>query len=442
MATIAKGRRFELAAEEFIDAAPEHGLDATAIRSRDFVEEDLHPDTAAYFPLDESADGFSPASLTRDIAENTNVANIIYDDQGAYVGTGSTNLWLPDPAPNGWQTASPGATVTTAPMDLLTDGTQGRTILDRADATTTKVFSTLGSTGVGITFGDIVTISTYGRVDSGPNNQFTRMIMSRTTGGVSTTFVSQFDNRPTMKSGGLWKRSWRTTRVDETGTFFPWIELTDKSIGTVEATHPMIEKKRFVTPFTRTSTSAGVLTFNLFADIAAFDWASDYTISYWKRIHGTTTDRVDTGFNVDSIGRNGNTVGGGFRTWGKDTPGFQWVLGSSTQAYNNNDVQYEWLWFVLRREANILTLFIYLSQDNVVTLSTSETTSAPNRYVTQDGYDLQLGGFNLGNSANAYYRDLVVEPSALTNNEIDKLYGTRLKTFENEIVAPLFVEEI
>jgi hypothetical protein len=168
---------------------------------------------------------------------------------------------------------------------------------------------------------------------------------------------------------------------------------------------------------------------------------------YWKKAHGTHDGSASYGYSVDSIGRNANTVGGGFLRWGKFKDGSMsyGFVGTSPAASiaNYDNYQYHWYLHVLRRSGTTLTLRVYSVQGLFSSQSIDDSTAvASDRYVTQNGYDLQLGGWDGANPCNTYYRDLVVLPGqGLTDEQLDRMYATKLRIYSDGTVLFSNLEE-
>ena len=84
----------------------------------------------------------------------------------------------------------------------------------------------------------------------------------------------------------------------------------------VDIKQVQIEFKSYLTPFINGTIGASSLTYNLNSSIG-LDWSGDWTICYWKKPMATQDDSLNY-YNIESVGCNGNSVGGGYVWWGKN----------------------------------------------------------------------------------------------------------------------------
>jgi len=91
----------------------------------------------------------------------------------------------------------------------------------------------------------------------------------------------------------------------------------------------------------------------------------------------------------------------------------------------------------LRKSGSSFTVTTYGdlgSGDSVSPFKSVRTLTTPttaNRYVTQYGYDLKLGGWDDINNCNTYFRDLIVIKRALTESEIETVYKKEMSFFSD-----------
>ncbi len=421
--TIAKAYSHTFVAEE-IEESDRTGLDEHAVRvGGDLLERPpLTMDTGAYyFPLDDDARGYLPSDSVKTI-EPAIVTNIAFDDEGGWVGQAATNLWPLKTGNCGWT----GTTVSNSKISIVGDLRQEL----YKDGTVTRVHSTLGaSNSLSIVSGANYTISAYYRDVDGNSISPSQFKLVKSTGGTAIAMTDIRSVIPAIKE--QWQRGIRSATYSEAVTAWPYIDWSALPSMTSRFCGMMLEAKPFASAWCYDTRGAGVLAFNLH-ESCGLNWNEDYTIMYWKRPHGTHDGTASTGHSIDSIGRNSNTVGGGYRYWGKlsgDTlygfPGTMKTIDDYTKY------QYGWHLHVLRRSGTTLTLRVYgIGVDGLFLSQDVDDSTAVNddRYVTQNGYDLQLGGWDAGNPCNTYYRDLVVLPGvAMTNDELDKLYRRKLQ---------------
>ena len=184
-------------------------------------------------------------------------------------------------------------------------------------------------------------------------------------------------------------------------------------------------------PWSDRDTYAKNLKFNLHEDIG-FDWSRPWTLCYMKKSLATNKDSGNNsergGYLIDSIGCNNNTVGGGYTWFGKFnglTNGIS-IAGGTGTNYNPDDFYYKQQMWVLRYENGRITLNIYLENGTRLDSVVNYTISTPNKFVTQHGYDLLLGGWDNGAICQAFYKDLIVAQRCLTEQELLRILKTRI----------------
>ena len=229
----------------------------------------------------------------------------------------------------------------------------------------------------------------------------------------------------------------------------PYVKWDDTS--TIDAEYRLygfqLEKHPFPTPYTNSSRSAAQLTFNLNVDIG-LNWSTPWTILYWKKAIGT--DNELSGYSFESLGQNGNSVGGGYDYWGKINGANTLALKSGTLESGDadftwNDYQYNWHLVVLRYDGSETKLNIFGVNADPIILTRAGVIPSINYYVNQQGYDFQLGGFDLSHQPAAYYRGLTIYKRELTDEYVTKYYNTKLKIFnianELTIYSGIILEE-
>jgi hypothetical protein len=174
------------------------------------------------------------------------------------------------------------------------------------------------------------------------------------------------------------------------------------------------------------------LEFNLFRDYQ-LDWSKDWTIAYWKNPVGTTTGIGSlTGYNLESLGCNSNTIGGGYVWWGKPANS-NTVSASSPGTIIPSEYFNNWRMVSLTKVGNILTIEERERNGTVHTRTQGVVTSLANYFVTQHGYDLKLGGYDNANPVNSFYRNLVISKRPLTQVEINDLYKNEMRMFKDKL---------
>jgi len=408
MAIIAKAGNNQLLAVAIAEHADINAGATDGLAAVSYTEEIARSTAAYYFPLSSDAEGYMP---TQGLGDTTTLTaaiatNLAYDDEGCWVGSAVTNL---QPAVVGW---------TPAPISSAISpyGTSKRELKD-ASFTTLTADNTFA-----ITPGSY-TVSAYYRQAAGVLISPTQFSLVKSTGAAAISRSAEQYSIPSIQT--QWQRGWGSANFSETTPAFPYVAWAGAAGQEARFCGSMTERKPFVSAYTPSTRAAGVLAFNLNTS-CGLAWNAAYTIYYWKRMHGTADDTL-TGLSVDSLGRSTNTLGGGYRWWGKASGANTW--GWSGAGASSANLQYRWMLVVLRRTGTTLTLRAYANGALLLSQDVDDSTATTaNRYVNQSGFDLQLGGYDSANPSNAYYRDLVVIPAvALTNNEIDKLYATKLK---------------
>ena len=413
---------------------------AFGLRAPDFIEKPIGPSVAwSYFPLDIDAQGMAPASDTKTIAE-TIATNIAYEDSSAFVGTATTNLWPT-------LTGTLGFTGGTITQSLPGPYTLNAITTEVSNSTSHSASS--GNNVGAVTNGESWTVSAFYRHIAGnlPAPSGFTMVQSTARASINKTLIKS--TIPAV-SDVEWKRGIGSYLYTETTTAgYPNVVHTNLGYAKIKIDGVQIEKKPFATAFTPTSRSAGILGFDLYTD-CSMDWSGDWTITYMRKVAGTANNTI-SGYNIDSLGRSTNTVGGGYVWFGKTTGADTWgyTSSSSRTTIAFGTIQYTWYRVVVRYNSSTTTLtFQMLGEDGSILHDEdwSFTIPSANYYLTQNGYDLMLGGWDNGNPCNTYFKDLVVVVgTAMTDSEIESaFYDTMLRvdSVNGEIRSGEFSEDI
>jgi hypothetical protein len=377
---------------------------------RDYIEQSsFRPADAFYFPLDGDASGYAPAGESKTI-NPIQATNLAFDDSGCFIGRSVTNSW---PSTS----LSQFGTIESVPLHYseFTD----RLIVDNTTTTFNLTTNSLSTTA------QAYTISAWLRYGEASSITLDPLLLHT---GVDTPATNTTLRSELGKRVEYWQRVFTAASYSAGGTTSPTIAAT---MGSGYLAYPMLEAKPFVSAYTEGTRGDALLAYNFNA--LGISWAADYTIGYWKRVHGTNSNGTTTGLSLDSLGHPVNTAGGGYRAFGKaaDLQHGLVTEGSSVLAPIPDYTQYQYTWqfHIIRRSSNVLTYRTYSGPGVYSSVSTAETTASPTRYVNQFGYDFQLGGFqNLGtNAANAYYKDLWVVQRAISDAELDTAWQTKFK---------------
>ena len=160
----------------------------------------------------------------------------------------------------------------------------------------------------------------------------------------------------------------------------------------------------------------GQLEFNLHGDYG-LDWSGDWSIAYWKKPIGTHSGSTNlTGYSLDSIGCNSNSVGGGYLWYGK-TSGLNELSSSTPAAITPATYFGNWHKVTMTKSGTTIIIKTYLSE-GVSTRTFSNTTTNSKYYLTQYGRDLKLSGWDASGKCYTEYKDLlVVNKRALSDQE-------------------------
>jgi hypothetical protein len=202
--------------------------------------------------------------------------------------------------------------------------------------------------------------------------------------------------------------------------------------GTLWIDNVQVETRAFLTPFVNGTRNYNSLEFNLYRDYG-LQWNSVWSIVYWKKPMGTHTNNL-TGYNLESIGCNGNSVGGGYLFWGKDS-GANTIFTSTPSAIDPNVYFGNYHMVSVVRNGNIVTIKERIGTNTHVRSVDVSSAIAGNAFVTQYGYDLTLGGFDNSNSPNTYYKDLIIAKRAFTDNELDAIYKNKVKQNKEKLIV-------
>ncbi|MCG8499980.1 MAG: hypothetical protein MJB12_06180, partial [Firmicutes bacterium] len=209
--------------------------------------------------------------------------------------------------------------------------------------------------------------------------------------------------------------------------------------GAAYFTAPQYEKRSHRTPFVNGSRGRSALEFNLH-DSIDLDWSGDWSIMYWKKPVATHLDNL-TGYNIESIGCNSNSVGGHYRWWGK-RHGSNTIYRKDGFSFHPNDYFNKWHMVSMVKSGARIAWSYYSISGQVITHSETLSTPIPsNAYVTQYGYDLKLGGWDDQKVCNTYFRDLVVTKYALTGTQLASIYNTQMRAYKDKLQIQSSISE-
>jgi hypothetical protein len=280
------------------------------------------------------------------------------------------------------------------------------------------------------------TVSSYYRQDSGVLTTPTKFCLS--SAAVESTLGHDPASMVTVipPAALQWQRGWGSADYDVTADARPWISWSASTAMELRTSGEMVERKPFVSAYCNSSRGAGLLTYNLY-NACGLRWNADYTIVYWKKPHGTNSDGIADGYNLDSFGRNSNTVGGGYLWWGKTDADWSFGLSGSGATTSIDAWRYNWQMIAITRSGTTLNIRWYGMGTGGLVYSATKSDNVggiANYYVNQNGYDFQLGGYDNANPNNSYFRDLLVIPDvAMSAIELDKYFLTKLKVYGDKV---------
>lgn len=252
-------------------------------------------------------------------------------------------------------------------------------------------------------------------------------------------FAQRFVNINTDKSGYF------STILSVSGTNLAYVNIGIGCTSPIYVTAPyyvdriMVVGKVYTPPFMEGTNAANHLEFNLYNDFD-LDWSGAWSLVYWKKPMGTTSADL-TGYSIESLGCNSNTVGGSYVWWGK-TSGYNRLEGATPASFDPNDYFGKWHMVSLVKTGTSLTYTWWgiggVEYSRTVTFSSA----ASNAFVTQYGYDLKLGGYDNGNTPNAYFRNLIIGKRAFTNDELKLLAKNDFKPGTVMNIGGILVEGV
>jgi|LSQX01.3.fsa_nt_gb hypothetical protein len=360
-----------------------------------------------YFPL-----GDSPQDSNR-IINPINHTNIVYDGDGAWVGTAVENKW-----PNQTWTG----TSTSGLSSYIMGSTKHKLSGNQTTLHANNKFSSAK---------DYYTVSAYYKQNSGPYTSPTKFVLTSNTSGTEITRTSNDSNITSTQE--VYVRGWHSAYYEAAATnAYPYIiNNGDSSFLGMQ-----VEQNYFVSPWCASSRGQGELTYNLYS--LGLNWNQDYTIMYWKKPHGNDARNPNSGYSAESFGSSAL----GKHLWlGRNESTRKYEINGTT-GNTVDSYRYDWFLHVLRRSGTNFNMqvFRHSNKNPVVDMNTTAVANTANYYVTPQGYDFRLGGRDAGYASNAYYRDLQVLKKALTDEEVKTYFNTKFKVLEDHIAVGLMTE--
>ena len=375
------------------------------------VESPILPSDVLYFPLDSRLD-----DIKGGYKATSSVANLLYTRDGVWVGQNYTNLLTQQ---------SNGKFPVRSGKDLEVITFSPDTVIYR-NKFTGETWNYNGQ-DIAVTAGQTYFVSVEIYVSTDFNGNYSMMASVEQTGGI----VFEYD----MTRKGVWQKFTHIFTPTSSGNsrflLYPCPNNNSATQGYVLYRNPQFIASPFERPFINGNIGDGKLEFNLHRSIG-LDWSKDWSIVYWKKPIGTHTNDL-SGYNIESLGCNSNSVGGGYRWWGKDaTSNAYHVSGMGSQSFSPTDYFGKWEMVSIVKQGNTITWKFWREKDVVMFQQTASISTA-NYFVTQYGYDFKLGGWDNNNPPNTYYRDLIVAKRALSDTELNAIARTQMRSYVGKL---------
>ena len=369
------------------------------------------PSDAYYYPLD-----FDTKDKNKRFSSSKS-QNLIPDSGGLWVGTAVTNL-----VTQFNQAWGPWGTVT--------------------GATTSRVLANTNEINCKITVMGASSGTRYydsNRITSTGGATYTASIIFKATNTPNTNlfYLRQYDSSGTQLSeGGIfanatkislsdgWTIAYVTFTVSATCASFS-LQGYEYIVNDITVRNLMCINKPFPTPYVSKSISMGALEFNFNSSIG-LDWSKDWSMVYWKKPVGTHNDTMTTGYNIESLGSNGNSVGGGYVYWGRQNIAGDTFCVNSTSVGSLSNYFNKWHMVSLQKTGTTITIKVWTPSGVLIGTATTTNTVA-NYFVNQYGFDFKLGGWDTTYATNTLYKDLIVVPGrCMSDTEVTNLWKRKM----------------
>lgn len=189
------------------------------------------------------------------------------------------------------------------------------------------------------------------------------------------------------------------------------------------------------------------LTYNLNASIG-LDWSGDWSICYMKKPIGTHLGEADlTGYSIESLGCNSNSVGGGYMWYGKTQVANEIKVRIeatyapvSNETFIPDDFFNKWQYVTMVKNGTTITNTFWVSDKVSRTSTFTFDVPTSNYYVTQYGYDLNLSGWDDIYNCFSHFRNLVVVKRAMTEQELTDYRLTKMSMTEDTLLVQSEIE--
>jgi hypothetical protein len=384
------------------------------------------PADAYYWPLSNDCyditHQFGPSEAT----------NLAFEDGAVWVGTATENFYVTkagSPAIYGNNGATVSNVHDTFPSILVDQGCNKVWRCEKTGSANQWHGWESAYSGFGGVNGDVFVASVYYKTKAPAGLTYISGMVPYTTDWTTAigTGIDDATSRIIIADND-WHRCYTACKLTQDAASFIAADATgwgySTQAGLLYFTGMQWEKGRnFPTPYTSGTRGISSLEFNLNSSIG-LQWNADFSIVYWKKPLGTHTSGL-TGYSLDSIGCNSNSVGGSYVWFGKPD-GSNTISGSSPSAIDPAIYFNNWRMVSMVRSGSTITIKEWEKGGTVYT-RTITGPSVANAFVTQYGYDLKFGGWDNGSACNSYYRDLIVAKRAFTDAELMEMYKTQIR---------------
>jgi hypothetical protein len=176
------------------------------------------------------------------------------------------------------------------------------------------------------------------------------------------------------------------------------------------------------------------LEYNFYQSIG-LDWSGDWSICYMKKPIGTHLGELDlTGYQLESLGCNSNSVGGGYVWWGKSSGTNS--LSSTTNATIDPLTYFnDWQVITMVKSGTNLIIETWVNDKLQRTRTVGVSTIVANYYETQYGYDFKLGGWDNNNGCYTHFKNLIVLKRAMTQTELDDYRLNKMRAKKDSLLV-------
>jgi hypothetical protein len=384
------------------------------------------PSDVYHFPLDiDNKDKHRILSASQDL-------NTIHENGAVWVGNSITNL-----ADKLHYSLGSGATSTQVSMnDMLSRIHPDAQVFGCMKTNSLEYTRMYVSRTTGLLPTSTYSISVYVWVDVPKTDTVSQVYLrehsTSNTNGVLKTYLTY--NGKILKSCDLPQKTW--IKMEAVGQI-PVVDYTYWGIciylylanSKVFMTNVQANEKVFNPPSVTTDTGLSALDYNFNRDLG-LDWSADWTICYFKKPIGTSNDNSFGGYNIESLGGSTNALGGGYHYFGKETGvnGYKYAT-----PWNAGDPYFnEWHMVSIQKTGTIATIKYFTNYGVYIGTFTTSNTVA-NYYVTTDGYDFKLGGWDNGNPCNAYFKDLLVAKRRLSDTELETIFKRTMSISKSKL---------